>query len=173
MPVCRNRSNRTTGELLVARLAGEDEQTIAPGRRKYDWSPHRSILLASRRSRRTSCVPNMPCDEPRARLHRVAWHLDDRVAQVDIDLANSLPERFCRLEGHLSVAVGDIDLRPGRQDKHDVVVSVAPRGSQGRGGVEREDFCVADHVGVPGRGETAGGGAPAPTGLPRQAVTSK
>ena len=65
-------------------------------------------------SRRTSCVPYMLCDKPRARLHRIAWHIDDRVAQVEIDLADSLSERLCRLEGHLSVAVGDIDLRPCR-----------------------------------------------------------
>jgi hypothetical protein len=45
MPVWRKRSNRVTGELLVASLAGEHEQTIAPRRRKYNWSPHRSILF--------------------------------------------------------------------------------------------------------------------------------
>ena len=71
-------------------------------------------VIRPRRSRDTSCEPHMLCDKPRAPLHRVAWHIDDRVTQVAIDFADSLPERLCRFEGHPSVAVGDIDLRPRR-----------------------------------------------------------
>ena len=72
------------------------------------------MLSGRARSRDTSCEPHMLCDKPRAPLHRVAWHIDDRVTQVAIDFADSLPERLCRFEGHPSVAVGDIDLRPRR-----------------------------------------------------------
>jgi hypothetical protein len=45
MPVGLKRSNRLTSELLLASLTGEGEQPIAPRRRKYSWSRHRSIIL--------------------------------------------------------------------------------------------------------------------------------
>jgi hypothetical protein len=47
MPVGRKRPNRLTGELLVAGLASEDEQSIAPRRRKYGWNHHGSIPFGS------------------------------------------------------------------------------------------------------------------------------
>ena len=47
MPVWRKRPDRLTGELLVAGLTSEDEQPIAPRRRKYGWSHHCSIPFGS------------------------------------------------------------------------------------------------------------------------------
>jgi hypothetical protein len=47
VPVRRKPSNRLTGELVVAALASEDEQPIAPCRRKYSWGCHRSIPSCS------------------------------------------------------------------------------------------------------------------------------
>jgi len=48
VPVWRKRSNRLAGELVVTALACDNEQSIAPGRRKYSWGCHRSIPFYSR-----------------------------------------------------------------------------------------------------------------------------
>ena len=49
VPVGRKRSNRLTGELVVTGLASDDEQPIAPRRRKYSRGCHRSIPFCSSR----------------------------------------------------------------------------------------------------------------------------
>jgi hypothetical protein len=46
VPVGRRRSNRLPGELVVTGLAHDDEQPIAPRRRKYSWDRHCSIRFA-------------------------------------------------------------------------------------------------------------------------------
>ena len=117
----RARAGDTDQARQALQSYSDDLGTLTPSGMELDHdnrSPQTPCLSAVEicraHSRRTSCVPNMLRDEPRARLYRIAWYLDDRVAQVEIDLANPLPERSCRLEGHPSIVVGDIDLRPGR-----------------------------------------------------------
>ena len=104
-----------TGRYQRSKRRSNPPGVIEVERRTLDSRRGIGRMLSGRaRSRDTSCEPQMLYDKPGAPLHRVAWHIDDRVTQVAIDFADSLPERLCRFEGHPSVAVGDIDLRPRR-----------------------------------------------------------
>ena len=95
--------------------AGQTSKMTPIIRDSSPWFPrsadsfHRIVISAgSRRVCRYAL-----CNGSRARLYRVAWHLDDRVAQVEIDLASS-SRTIEEIEGHPSLAVGDIDVTLGR-----------------------------------------------------------
>src|SRR4030095_4119085 len=70
VPVSRKRSDRLTGEFVLTGLTTDDEQPIAPRRRKYSWVVTAALRFAQ-------------VDDPIARLPRSHGYTQVPVSRVD------------------------------------------------------------------------------------------